>query len=186
MQHDNPCYLLKLDGITYWSIMSMIPDRKTSHNTVYNSICFCFSGQKVAELAAAKGQFTPVNLLWMEYLLAGKEKEANEIWKQWLCKAPSILFRRLLQESHTSNNIKMVETLLETMKTNSSLTKGSFGNVYSRLINLYLTNNKLKEAESALQKAIEEGVQLEHFNKNCIERLKTVMKDSGKEFNYFN
>ncbi|KAL0881103.1 hypothetical protein ABMA27_002225 [Loxostege sticticalis] len=167
------------------AILKKFP-RSNALASIVNNETLVAKCQKVAELAAAKGQFTPVNLLWMEYLLAGKEKEANEIWKQWLCKAPSILFRRLLQESHTSNNIKMVETLLETMKTNSSLTKGSFGNVYSRLINLYLTNNKLKEAESALQKAIEEGVQLEHFNKNCIERLKTVMKDSGKEFNYFN
>ncbi|XP_063822748.1 leucine-rich PPR motif-containing protein, mitochondrial [Ostrinia nubilalis] len=160
--------------------------RSTALASIINNENLVTKCHKIAELAASKGHLTPINILWMEYLLAGKQKEANEIWNQWLCTAPSLLFRRLLQESHNNNDTKTIEHLLEMMKTNTSLTKGSLGNVYSRLINLYLVNNKVNEAESALRKAIEEGVQAEHFNKNCLERLKQVMTESGKEYNYFN
>jgi hypothetical protein len=121
----------------------------------------------------------------MEYILAGKEKQADSIWTQWLSNAPSILFRRLLQESHTRNEPKYVENLIEKLASNSSITMSSLGNAYSRLINLHVVNNKLDLAEAALKQAIERGIQKEHYNKNTLTRLQSAMEEAGKEYNYF-
>ncbi|RVE48682.1 hypothetical protein evm_006648 [Chilo suppressalis] len=141
--------------------------------------------QRLAEIVASQGFSIPINLLWMEYVLAGKEKEANTVWNQWLSGASTVLFRRLLQESHSRNEPQVVEKLIETLKSNPQVSKGSFGNAYSRLINLYLMNNKVEEAENALSRAINSGLTAENFNKNCLDRLQEAMKQAGKEFNYF-
>lgn len=140
---------------------------------------------KVAELAASKGHFTAVNIIWMEYIIAGREKEANDLWNKWLINAPAVMFRRLLQECHVKNDTKTVENLISTLKTNGSLTKGPIGNVYSRLIGMHLTNNKVSEAEAVLRKAIEDGVGSEHINTTTINKLKAAVVESGREFNYF-
>lgn len=143
-----------------------------------------FSGHKIAQVAASKGYTTPANLLWMEYVLKGKDNEADTLWKESLSTANMVIFRRLLQESHVRNQPHLIEKLLSVLKTNSSVTLGSIGNVYSRLINLHLQNNRLEEAENALKRALESGVKAEHFNKHCVDRLKLAVESAGREFKY--
>ncbi|XP_053612584.1 leucine-rich PPR motif-containing protein, mitochondrial [Plodia interpunctella] len=139
---------------------------------------------KIAEMAATKGFTTPANLLWMEYLLAGKEKEADNLWNSSLRNASALVFRRLLQESHVRNEPRLIEKLIETLKSNQEISLGSVGNAYSRLINLHLLSNRLEEAESVLQRALDSGLKGEHFNKNTVNRLKTEIEQAGREFKY--
>ncbi|XP_059055507.1 leucine-rich PPR motif-containing protein, mitochondrial [Achroia grisella] len=138
----------------------------------------------IATIGASKGHLIPANLLWMEYILADKEQEADALWKNSLVNADGIIFRRLLQESHVRNESRYIEKLITTLQSNNHISLGSLGNVYSRLINLHLTNNNLQEAGNVLKKAIDCGVSSEHFNKNCVNRLRAAFEAAGKEFNY--
>ncbi|XP_049868249.1 leucine-rich PPR motif-containing protein, mitochondrial [Pectinophora gossypiella] len=138
---------------------------------------------KVAELAASRGQLMPANLLWMEYVLAGKNQEAESLWKLWLSKANVLVFRRLLQEAHTKNDPQLIETLINALKSNQKISEGSLGNAFSRLINLYLTNSKTSEAIKVYEQAKKLGVTANSFNKNCLKRLQDAAKAEGKEVN---
>lgn len=138
----------------------------------------------VAEILASKGHTNPANLLWMEYVLSDKEQEADTLWKKSLINANSILFRRLLQESHQRNEPRYIEKLISALQSNNQTSLGSLGNAFSRLINMHVVNNNLKEAENVLKRAIDCGLKKEHFNKNCIERLQSAFTTAGKEFKF--
>ncbi|KAI5639901.1 bicoid stability factor [Phthorimaea operculella] len=135
--------------------------------------------RKVAELAASRGQLMPANLLWMEYLLAGKKEQADTLWKLWLSNANVLVFRRLLQEAHTRKDPTLIEHLIANLKSNQKISEGSIGNAYSRLINLYLQDNKVKEAIAEYEKAVKSGVSEGSFNKNMLARLKEVAQSHG-------
>ncbi|XP_060803764.1 leucine-rich PPR motif-containing protein, mitochondrial [Amyelois transitella] len=139
---------------------------------------------QIAEVAASKGFFTPANLLWMEYLLAGKDQQADSLWKSGLNKSNVIVFRRLLQECHIRQEPQLIEKLISILKTNKELSLGSVGNAYSRLINIHLINNRVEEAENALKTALDYGVKTEFFNRNSLERLKAAVESAGREFKY--
>ncbi|KAJ8730618.1 hypothetical protein PYW08_002031 [Mythimna loreyi] len=139
---------------------------------------------EISNIAAEKGKFLPANLLWMELVLAGQDKEAEKIWTKWLSDAPVVVFRRLLQESHTRKEPEMIEKLITLLKTNKGLSLSSLGNAYSRLINFYVVENKLEAAEKTLSEALKVGLRTEHLNKSTIMRLKTLVEQSGKAFNY--
>ncbi|XP_034826727.1 leucine-rich PPR motif-containing protein, mitochondrial [Maniola hyperantus] len=139
---------------------------------------------KVAELAASKGHVLPANLLWMEYLLTDKDSEADSLWKKCLQDASVVVFRRLLQESHTRREPQRIEKLIETLKTNKQISPASIGNAYSRLINLYLVDNKIDEAKEVLDRALNSGIASENLNKTSIKRLKEALEANGKKFDY--
>ncbi|KOB79221.1 putative bicoid mrna stability factor [Operophtera brumata] len=135
-----------------------------------------------SKIAAAKGHLTPANLLWMEYLLAGKKEHADSLWKQCLQNADVIVFRRLLQESYVQKDPQMIVKLIEYLKTNKSLSLASVGNAYSRLISYHLTETNIEQAEKVLEDAVKSGVQSEHLNKTCLIRLKGAVEAAGREF----
>ncbi|CAH2267569.1 jg11858 [Pararge aegeria aegeria] len=139
---------------------------------------------EVAELASTKGHVLPANLLWLEYLLAGKDNEADSIWKACLQNANVIVFRRLLQESHTRRQPQMIEKIIEVLKTNKTISPASIGNAYSRLINLYLVDNKIDEAKEVLDRAVESGITNENLNVTALKRLKESWEATGKKFEY--
>lgn len=120
----------------------------------------------------------------MELLLAGKDKEAESLWKRWLSNAPVVVFRRLLQESHTRKEPKMIEKLIELLKTNKEISPASLGNAYSRLINYYLVENKPQDAEEALSSALKLGLKSEHLNKTTLTRLKSAVEEAGGTFKH--
>lgn len=143
-----------------------------------------FTGHKVAEVSASRGQLTPANLLWMEYLLAGKEQEADSLWRLWLHDANSLFFRRLLQESHVRKEPELIEKLIKLLKSNQKLSPGALGNAYNRLINLHLTESRTNDALEVFERAMKSGVSVSHLNKSCVERLKTIAQAEGKDFKY--
>lgn len=120
----------------------------------------------------------------MELVLAGKDKEAEMIWTKWLSNAPVVVFRRLLQESHTRKEPEIIKKLIELLKTNKGLSLASLGNAYSRLINFYLIENKSQMAEEAFSAALKLGLKTEHLNKSTITRLKSAVEESGRVFKY--
>lgn len=126
----------------------------------------------------------PANLLWMEYILAGKYQQADTLWEQCLSNVNSIVFRRLLQESHIRQQPELIEKLIDTLKTNKNITTGSIGNAYSRLINLHLLDNKVDEAQAVLEKAVKHGVALDQFNKNSLKKIKEAVEAAGQSFKY--
>lgn len=132
------------------------------------------TGQKAVELAASKGFTLPANLLWMEYMLLGNEKEANSIWQKYLTNANVVIFRRLLQESHLRKEPQIIEKLIDNLKSNTNLPLASIGNAYSRLINFYILENKIDEAKAALNRAFECGVTKEHINQSSIKNLQAA------------
>lgn len=137
---------------------------------------------QIADIAASKGQLLPANLLWMELLLAGKEKEADQIWNKRLNTAPVIIFRRLLQESHLRKEPQLIEKLINLLNSNSSVvSKGSIGNAYSRLVNYYLMENNVQYAEENFQAALKLGLTAQDFNKTTITRLKEAVQAAGRE-----
>ncbi|CAH0581522.1 unnamed protein product [Chrysodeixis includens] len=138
----------------------------------------------IVDVAAAQGKFLPANLLWMELILSGKDKEAEALWNKWLHKSPVVVFRRLLQESHTRKQPEIMVNLINVLKTNESISSASLGNAYSRLINFYLSESKPQEAENALSTALKSGLKSEHLNKTTLSRLKTVIEESGGVFQY--
>ncbi|KAG6445714.1 leucine-rich PPR motif-containing protein, mitochondrial [Manduca sexta] len=140
--------------------------------------------KEVAEIAATKGDNIPINLIWMEYILAGKDKEAQEIWDKYLIKAPVVIFRRLLQASHTCKDPQIIEKLISTLETNKVLQPSSLGNAYSRLINYHVLENNLEDALKVLEKAVQSGLQLADINKTSLARLKAAAETAGKEFKY--
>uniref|UniRef100_A0A2H1WV81 SFRICE_009650 n=1 Tax=Spodoptera frugiperda TaxID=7108 RepID=A0A2H1WV81_SPOFR len=140
--------------------------------------------KQIADIAASKEKFLPANLLWMEFILNGREKEAEEIWSKWLCNAPVVVFRRLLQESHTRKEPEKIEKLIQILKSNKGLSLSSLGNAYSRLINFYITENKIDIAEEAFSAALKLGLKTEHMNKSTLKRLKTTVEESGRMFKY--
>ncbi|XP_022814416.1 leucine-rich PPR motif-containing protein, mitochondrial [Spodoptera litura] len=140
--------------------------------------------KQIADIAAAKEKFLPANLLWMELILNGREKEAEEIWSKWLCKAPVVVFRRLLQESHTRKEPEKIEKLIQILKSNKGLSLSSLGNAYSRLINFYIAENKIDIAEEAFSAALKLGLKTEHMNNSTLKRLKTTVEESGRTFKY--
>lgn len=119
----------------------------------------------------------------MEYLLAGKEQEADSLWKLWLNDANTLFFRRLLQESHVRKQPEFIEKLITLLTSNQKLSPGALGNAYNRLINLYLSESRPKEALEVFERAIKSGVSVTHLNKSCLERLKAVAQAEGKDLN---
>lgn len=115
----------------------------------------------------------------MEYLLAGKEQEADALWKLWLNDANSLFFRRLLQESHVRKQPELIEKLITLLKSNQKLSPGALGNAYNRLINLHLTESRTKTALEVFERAIKSGVSISHLNKSCVERLRTIAQAEG-------
>ncbi|XP_023936210.1 leucine-rich PPR motif-containing protein, mitochondrial [Bicyclus anynana] len=140
--------------------------------------------EKVAELASAKGYSLPANLLWMEYMLADKNEEADSLWKKCLQNSNVIVFRRLLQESHLRKDAQKIEKLIEILQSNKSISSVSIGNAYSRLINLFLVENKVNEAKEALDRAFESGIKSEDINKSSLKKLKESVEASGNKFEY--
>ncbi|XP_050346941.1 leucine-rich PPR motif-containing protein, mitochondrial [Nymphalis io] len=138
----------------------------------------------IVELAASKGYTLPANLLWIEYLLAGKDKEAEELWHKHLINANIIVFRRLLQESHLRKQPQVIERMIEMLRTNKGLSLSSAGNAYSRLINFYIVENNIDNAKAALSRAIEYGITSEHLNQSTIKKLKEHMEAAGQTFNF--
>lgn len=138
----------------------------------------------IVDIAGAQGKFLPANLLWMELILSGKHKEAEALWNKWLHKSPVVVFRRLLQESHSRKQPEIIENLINVLKTNKTITHASIGNAYSRLINFYLLENKRQEAEDALSTAFKSGLNTEHLNKTTLTRLKALVEESGGVFKY--
>lgn len=141
-------------------------------------------GQRIADIAASKGQLLPANLLWIEYILANKDQEANNIWNQWLVNSKIVVFRRLLQESHLTSRPELIEKLISILKTNSIIPPASLGNAYSRLINYYISVNKVDEAQASLQNAIQNGISKEHLNNNSLQRLIEVSEAAGKKIDF--
>ncbi|CAB3223179.1 unnamed protein product [Arctia plantaginis] len=93
---------------------------------------------QIAEIAASRGYILPINLLWMELLLCGKEKESNAIWTKWLSTAPTVVFRRLLQESHLRKEPQLIEKLINLLKTSSPISNGSLVDSLKRGGRFYL------------------------------------------------
>ncbi|XP_047530160.1 leucine-rich PPR motif-containing protein, mitochondrial [Vanessa atalanta] len=139
---------------------------------------------KIVELAASKGYIIPVNLLWIEYLLAGKDKEADSLWQKYLNKSPVIVFRRLLQECHMKKQPQVIEKMIEILRTNKDLSLTSLGNAYSRLINFYISENKIDSAKATLTRAIENGITNEHLNQSTIRKLKENLESAGQKFDF--
>lgn len=138
---------------------------------------------KIAEIAASKGIHLPANLLWMEYLLTGKEKEADSLWQHCLINSSVVVFRRLLQECHLKNQPETINKMIDVLKTNLSISHASIGNAYSRLINLYILHKNIDEAKATLDRAIESGISKEHLNLTSIKRLKESLQGTGEEVN---
>lgn len=120
----------------------------------------------------------------MEYILAGKEQEADSLWKLWLNDANSLFFRRLLQESHVRKQPELIEKLITLLKTNKKTSPGALGNAYNRLINLHLTESRTKQALDAFERAMKSGVSVAHLNKSCVDRLKSVAQAEGKDLKF--
>lgn len=120
----------------------------------------------------------------MEYILAGNDTEAKQLWDKWLVNAPVVIFRRLLQESHTRKEPQFIQKLIDTLKTNKSLPTATLGNAYSRLINYYVTENQLHEAENTLEDALKNRITSQDLNKTTLVRLKTAVEATGKKFDY--
>lgn len=139
-----------------------------------------FTGRKIVDLAASKGKILPANLLWMELLLAGKDKEANSIWQQCLSNSDVVVFRRLLQQSFDRKEPQLIEKLIALLKTNTKLSGASIGNAYSRLINLHLVLEDIDKAKASLDKAYESGVTNQHINKTSLNRLNAALESAGK------
>ncbi|XP_038214658.1 leucine-rich PPR motif-containing protein, mitochondrial [Zerene cesonia] len=158
--------------------------RSSALASAVNSPVLSQKCQKIADIAASKGIYLPANLLWMEYLLAGKTTEAQALWDTHLKKAEVVIFRRLLQESHMQRNAKLIEDLIHNLKTNTKLQLSTLGNAYSRLINLHIVDNKFNEAKAVLEDAYKAGVTNEHLNKTSLQRLKSVFEANGKPFEY--
>ncbi|CAK1600773.1 unnamed protein product [Parnassius mnemosyne] len=135
--------------------------------------------QEVALLAASNGYMLPANLLWMEFLLAGMDKEADTIWNQCLNNANVVVFRRLLQESYIRNDKQLIEKLISILKTNKNLSLASLGNAYSRLINMHLLESKVDEAKAAFDSALNCGVTTDQINNNTIQRLNSALEKRG-------
>ncbi|XP_068632296.1 leucine-rich PPR motif-containing protein, mitochondrial [Battus philenor] len=127
--------------------------------------------QEVIQLAASKGYTSPANLLWAEYLLSGKDKQAEAIWNKYLTDVNILLFKRLLQESFIRQDTKPIEKLITAIKTNKNLTMSALGFAYSRLIDIKLLNNKIDEAKSTLDNALNSGVTQDLINKKTLQRL---------------
>lgn len=141
----------------------------------------CLStGTQIAEIAASRGYLLPINLLWMELLLCGKDKESDVIWNKWLSNASTVVFRRLLQESHQRKEPQLIEKLINLLK-RTSTSKGSLGNAYSRLVNYYLVENKIEEAEETFKAALQTGLKSEDFNKSTLGRLRSAVEESGRK-----
>lgn len=126
----------------------------------------------------------PANLLWMEYILTGNEKEAESLWKLWLSNANTLVFRRLLQESHLRKQPQLIEKLITTLKSNEKISQGSLGNAYTRLINFHLNESNTNEALAAFDKAVKSGIPISNINKNCIEKLQAAAQAEGKQINF--
>ncbi|XP_050668618.1 leucine-rich PPR motif-containing protein, mitochondrial [Leptidea sinapis] len=140
--------------------------------------------QRITEIAASKGALLPANLLWLEYLIAGKNIEAESIWNNCLKDSEIIVYRRLLQEAHLKRDFKLIEALLSYLKRNPKIQPSALGNVYSRYINLHLVDNNIDEAKSLLDQALRSGIQNEHLNKSSLSRLKEKLEAAGKDFEY--
>lgn len=120
----------------------------------------------------------------MEYILAGRDNDAASLWKQYLQNAEVIVFRRLLQESFVRKEPKLIEKLIEYLKSNKSISQGSIVNAYSRLIGHYVYENDFEQAEKVLEEATNSGIQSEHLNKNSLLKLKAAAEAAGREFTY--
>ncbi|XP_045528765.1 leucine-rich PPR motif-containing protein, mitochondrial [Pieris brassicae] len=137
---------------------------------------------KIAEISASKGITLPLNLLWLEYLIAGKKDEADAIWNNYLIKSETIVFRRLLQESHLQSKPKLIEELISYLKTNPSVLPSTLGNAYSRLINLHIVQNNLDEAKAVTDEAFKSGLKDTDINKSTLQRLKAAFEEAGKPY----
>ncbi|OWR46509.1 hypothetical protein KGM_200493 [Danaus plexippus plexippus] len=156
-----------------------------------NALANCITNEEilskcnnVVEIVASKGYPLPANLLWMEYLLAGKDKEADALWNKCLRNSGSIVFRRLLQEAHVRKDPQLIMKMIKKLESNNNISATSVGNAYSRLINLYLTDNNISEAKKTLEMALNNGLQLDHINQSSLRKLKNTMESSGQKFEY--
>ncbi|CAG9578979.1 unnamed protein product [Danaus chrysippus] len=148
-----------------------------------NALASCITNEElvskcntVVEIAASKGYPLPANLLWMEYLLAGKDNEADALWNKCLHNSGTIVFRRLLQEAHVRKDPQLIIKMIKKLESNNNISPTSVGNAYSRLINLHLTDNNISEAKKTLEMALNNGLQLDHLNQSSLRKLKDLME----------
>lgn len=116
--------------------------------------------------------------------MAGKQEDADSLWKQTLHNSEVIIYRRLLQESHVRKEPQLVNKLIEYLKSNKSVSISTLGNAYSRLVSYYVSENNVTQAEKVLEEAIESGVQYEHLSKGSLYKLKAAVEGLGREFTH--
>lgn len=77
-----------------------------------------------------------MNVLWMHHFVLNNVESSDKIWNKHIKESPRLMFQRVMHEARDKQDAKMVERLIEVLKT-TKLTKGAIGNAYSCLIDVH-------------------------------------------------
>lgn len=135
----------------------------------------------MAEQYAARGLLAPMNVLWMHHFVAHNVEASDKIWQKHIKDSPRLMFQRVMHEARDKQDVKMVERLIEVLKT-TTLTKGAVGNAYSCLIDVHAAKGQFEEAYQTLRKAVAEVEgDVECINRTAMVRVKEGLEKSGSK-----
>jgi len=135
-----------------------------------------------AEKLAEQQIYLPINIIWSCYFESNDAK-ADEIWSKHLSTAQWIVFRYLLQQSKSENNVNLMERLNEKLWTSEALSKKAKLTALATLVELYTANKQYDEAINAVKGNPDANiVRLNELEPDVIHKLRDGLKSEGKTF----
>lgn len=141
-----------------------------------------FAVEEVAEKYAARGQLSPMNVLWMHHFITDNTESSKRIWDKYLVKSPRLMFQRVVHVAREKQDDAMIRKLVDLLKT-TNLTVGAMGNAYSCLIDVYAAKDMFEEGNKVLESVVGE-LGVENINRTALIRLKEGLEKSGKTFTF--
>lgn len=138
--------------------------------------------EELAEIYFKSNIISPANVLWMHLMTTGDEEAAKSIFEKYLKNVPRLMFQRILKVAREQNNEELVQKTINQLRS-SSISEGARGNAYSCLIDVQIANEKYDEALMTLNDAVKD-VCLENINRTALERLKSAVESTNKQFPY--
>ncbi|XP_060530325.1 leucine-rich PPR motif-containing protein, mitochondrial [Cylas formicarius] len=138
--------------------------------------------EEIAIKYAKKNLLGPLNILWNHYFIGKEADKANQIWNEYLVKAPKIMFQRIVKHAREHKDDDLIQKLINHLKI-GQVTEGAMGNAYSCYLDILVAKGDAQEVKKVFEKALKE-VKIESLNRTAVLRVKALYESLGEVFNY--
>lgn len=129
---------------------------------------------------ANKGIIGPMNVLWVHHFINENTEKCNNLWDQYLCNAPQLMFQRIVHLAREKQDEKLIQRLIDVLK-QAKVSEGAIGNAYSCLLDVYAVKEQYENGLTAINSAVKD-VTLESINRTALARIKDGIEKTGKSF----